>query len=671
MNAIEIARACAAVGNQLDACKAYMLTINESTGEAPAEEMEAAVYLLQTGGNYKVAYTCFYSLYNRGFFREDCLSIMTEAFYTPNVRAIRNRYEKNCKLLKKYPYIFLKAFPAFEDLPIRFYPFDDSGFIPFYVQDERFGNYINFNDPVISRNFFRDLEKPILADDVYSQYEIEYLVDNVRNSEYVSKENHIYLHYTDGMTFCAYLQCIDMRPLLKEKKIVFLIEEEIVQYPIDFKKRFGIDYNRYPLKPVSVCEINKLIWHTQLSTDNGGDFFNEIFDSHPNLLLQFSVMYDTVEQDVILAVRKNLLGAKNLQEAIKRYPNWPPRVVRDLYCMNGPTDKDILVAWFLSRDDCTKPLDPASRIVPAIFFQPHFSNINYTFKSAGKHGIMLIGAQLQRIHEAPMFRFKYIKTFSPMRRFTTSYGAAVRSMYNTSKRQDADDPNAKTKYIVPDAISQRACNRSFMRDPDDRLYRDSIVVRFEDGKLNPRATFTALAAFLDLPYTETMSYCSEKGVRDVQTWQNNVIGFDPATVYRTYDEWANDSERAWLEFLLRDAYEFYGYDFHYYDGKPMDEKKVKDLISDFTTLDKLSRETWPKIFQPKIASGGLEALSEEEKEKLSKQIDEHIAKYRKARMENTKLLMGEPRFINERRQSLRMIPLLKLDPTLLEQPLYR
>ena len=28
------------------------------------------------------------------------------------------------------------------------------------------------------------------------------------------------------------------------------------------------------------------------------------------------------------------------------------------------------------------------------------------------------------------------------------------------------------------------------------------MVRFEDGKLNPKATFTALAAFLDIPYTE-------------------------------------------------------------------------------------------------------------------------------------------------------------------------
>ena len=34
-----------------------------------------------------------------------------------------------------------------------------------------------------------------------------------------------------------------------------------------------------------------------------------------------------------------------------------------------------------------------------------------------------------------------------------------------------------------------------MVDWQDRLFQDSVLVRFEDGKLNPKATFTALAAF--------------------------------------------------------------------------------------------------------------------------------------------------------------------------------
>ena len=48
------------------------------------------------------------------------------------------------------------------------------------------------------------------------------------------RENHIYLHYTDWTTFCAYLQCLELRPLLSEKKLVFLMEGEIDSIPLTF-----------------------------------------------------------------------------------------------------------------------------------------------------------------------------------------------------------------------------------------------------------------------------------------------------------------------------------------------------------------------------------------------------------------------------------------------------
>ena len=67
-----------------------------------------------------------------------------------------------------------------------------------------------------------------------------------------------------------------------------------------------------------------------------------------------------------------------------------------------------------------------------------------------------------------------------------------------------------------DLATDRALNRSFMIDPEDRLYKDSVLVRFEDGKTNPEATFRALAAFLDIPYTESMTYCSEPHLRRVR-----------------------------------------------------------------------------------------------------------------------------------------------------------
>lgn len=575
MRTIEIARQFAALGSQTEACKAYMLVIHE--GGSPAAEMEAAVYLLETGGNYKAAYSSFRNLYHRGCFREDCLAIMTQAFYMPNRKAAQRQYERNCKLLKKYPYLFRKDFLPFEELPIRFYPFDDEGYIPFYPDEERFGDYINFNNPVVSQNFFKDLEKPILAADVYSQYKLEYLIDNVRKSEYVSRDNHIYLHYTSWGEFCAHLQCLDFHRILWDRKPVFLIGEEIRQYLVDFKARFGIDYSAYPLKPVGIREINRLIWHTQLSIHNGGDFFNEIFDAHPNLVADTSLLFDNLS-DVIRQIEQILRETKGVPAVVKRFYKWEPSIIAELYLLNNRTEKDILAAKFLNdtkmiEKENRRWLDDSSCIAPAVFIQPHFHNIDYSIYVDQRDRSTLFSKQYAEIQNSNIFkRFKYIKTFTPMRRITT--GATVRFACAWARKNDS---------IAGDFISQRILNRRFMIDWQNRLFKDSVLVRFEDGKLNPKATFTALAAFLDVPYAESMEYCSYQSKNvPYLGGEGYAPGFNPETIYRTYDEYVNDSERYFLEYFLRDAYKCYGYGFHYYDGAEVDLERAKELIAEFT-----------------------------------------------------------------------------------------
>ena len=233
MRAVEIARKLASLGQNADARQAYTLALQ--TGAEPAEALEAAAFILQTGGDYKISYTAFLDLYRKGFFREEIMQLVSKVFYEPNVKLLKSRYERNCKRLSKYPYLFRKDFLPFEELPVRFFPYDDhNGYIPFYVDREEFGDFVNIRETVISRNFFKDLEKPVFASDVYSQYELEYLNDNVRRSEWVARENHIYLHYSDWAVFCSWLQALNVRPLTEAETGVFLIEDEKAQYPIDF-----------------------------------------------------------------------------------------------------------------------------------------------------------------------------------------------------------------------------------------------------------------------------------------------------------------------------------------------------------------------------------------------------------------------------------------------------
>lgn len=648
MDTIEIARRLAELGQTEEAQAAYSLVLQEAAERNPELELEAASYLFFSQGNYQVAYTAFVSLYNRGFYQTELMDLMTQAFYLPNAEDQKKRYARNCAALAKYPYLFREDFPDFEALPVQFFPFNDEGYIPFFKAEHRFGAYVNFNDPVIDRYFFRDLDKPVLARDVFSQYQLEYLNDNVRKSEWVGRENHIYLHYTDWTTFCAYLQCLELRPLLSEKKLVFLMEGEIEQYPIDFHARFGIDYAQYPVRPIGIGEVTRMIWHTQLAAHNGGDFFNEIFYGHPNLLSYESIMFDHI-QKAVAEVKTNW-----------RKLDWlTPRLRRQLSQLKHPSEKDFLVALFLNRQDISGSLDHGSRIAPALFFQPHFSNMIYDIRESELKGApMLYSEQYEAIRTSPLFHgFRYIKTFTPMRRITTSYAASVRFMLDREAQGEEVE-------VVPDVLAERLVNRSFMVDQWDRLYRDSVLVRFEDGKLNPRATFTALAEFLDLPYTESMTYCSSRKGIDPESLKGNARGFDPATVYRTYDEFANDEERAFLEYFLRDAYEYYGYDFHYYQGEPVDEAWIEQKIRGFTCLDGYIEKSYQDVVQSK------EISFKNGETPIDVTAVAPIPGYQSNRRRIADFLLRGLRFVNKQGQPLKMMKPLKLDPALLEQPLY-
>lgn len=678
MNPIEIARKLVGFGQTADACKAYELALTLKPEPTPDEKIEAAMFVLQFGGDYRLAYMSFLDMNHAGEYVDDTRNIMTEAFYLPNEKLLRSHYENNVKQLKKYPYLFQKDFVPFEDLPIKFYPFDDKTYVPYYADKNKFGEVTDFSDPVISRNFFHDLDNPILAEDVYSQYELEYLNDNVRPSEYVSRDNHIYLHYKNWAEFCSYLQVLNFRKMLIDQKFVFLIEDEVGQYPIDFKARFGLDYSTYPLKPIGIREIHRLIWHVQLSYHNGGDFFNEILDGHPNIISSSSIMNKDMEE-VLDDLRSTLNDARSLKEIVEvftdeQWNNLP--MIQELYLMRDRTDKDLLVALFCCNKRFMQCLDPNSRIAPVIFYQPHFPYIHTDVKVYNRKNVILTTEQYEKVRQSSVFKnFKYVKTFAPMRRITTSYGGAVRFMDIYSNGKTAE---GRYLYVANETV-ERVVFRGYMIDDRERLFKDSVLVRFEDGKLNPKATFTALAAFLDLPYTDTFTYCSIYGKQQDVITPGNVQGFDTASVYKTYDDYASDAERCYIEFFLQDAYRYYGYDFKYYDGREMDEEQINDLIQNFDKINAFIRKSMKPFFEGRLAEHrekiAEQGISMEYENTVEEEAQEKLEKYMQEQGERAKsvarVFLKDISLVAKDGYPLKFMPKLELDPALLEQPLYR
>ena len=235
---------------------------------------------------------------------------------------------------------------------------------------------------------------------------------------------------------------------------------------------------------------------------------------------------------------------------------------------------------------------------------------------------------------------------------------------------EAADPKRK-KTVVGDEISDRILNRSFMIDPEERLFQDSILVRFEDAKLNPKATFTALAAFLDLPYTPSMTECTQGG-QPLSYGGYIAGGFDTAPVYKAYNNFVGDAERYYIEYFMRDVYAHYGYDFHYYDGAPVDEARAKELIAGFTTLNGYIRGTWKKVADSAalLKRNGVPVPPEEMEQARRELVEKHIQELAETRLKIAKVLLREPRLVNPEGRPLRFMPMLEPDPALLEAPLY-
>ncbi len=668
MRAAEIARKMAALSQKEDAINAYKLVLQSDEAE-PAEQLEAAVYILHAGGDHRISCTAFLNLYGKGYFQEEILQTMTDVFYKPNEKIFKKCYERNCKLLSRYPYFFRTDFLPFEELPIRFLPYDEKGFLPFFVNKKQFGQYVSFEHPVVTQNFFKNLDDPICAQNVFSQYELLYLNDNVRKSEFVGRDNHIYLRYSDWGIFCAYLQCLKFKKLLEDKKFVFLMEDEVSQYPINFKERFGIDYSKFPVKPVDITEINRLIWHVQFSTHNGGDFFDQVFDGHPNIISVPSILLSDAE-NLVGQIEQTLALGKNCL-------TWTPQdgnteklaiLIGMLRKLKKRTKKDLFVAGFMYISDL-RALDQTSRIAPVIFFQPHFHNIRYSIGRKPDGTAIAFSPEYDNIHHSSLFNgFPYIKTFAPVRRFTTSYAASVRYSYKCCVPQEG-----KAAHVVGNLLMQRTLNRSYLIDPEQRLYMDSRLVRFEDGKLNPKATFTALAAFLDLPYTNSMAYCSMSS-KKADSPEREIIaqGFDTANVYQPYDEFANDNERYFMEYFLREAYEYCGYDFHYYDGRPVDLDRAKELIQGFTTLrhyiEKTYMASYTWYYKGKTKDSAVD--DETAQEKARPYVEKIMNECEKNWLECAEMLLQNLKFLNSSGQPLHMMPKLELDPELLEGPIY-
>lgn len=549
-------------------------------------------------GKFRDALLSFIGLYQKGYRQEQILHILDEACYLPNEEEMRKNYESNAAALARYPFILGMKFDAFEDLPLRLYMIDESEFYIFDRNTERFLSVYQLEDGSQPDFHSAQVDAPLLFENEVNLSHLTFLNDVVRKSEDIACDNHVYLYYDSFSELAKLLLVSEIEPLLADQKFVFLFGAENRTHPLDFKKHFGIDYAACQPRELSVNEIKRIIFSWKIASASGTSFFADIMDFHPELLtipdcmLWFKDLY--TEQ----------LAGKTRSEAVsflRRLPDRDPRksgimkLVRNhsdpmseslrkefnrvsaeefltvlesvLAEFPRPSAREWLIGFFLAYSRCHGR--SFGRVIPALFLYPH-DDFFYLAGAGRDRAIFyfdLVGS------------FPYHKAIVVIRNPVTQAGSVANVM--TQVHPNARDARGELRHDPFYCMMYGSIIPKDYYFPLQHPLRESTrVVRFEDLKLNPKAAFASMAEFLNIPVTQSMFQTTWCGLTKAGVTTENAVfeGWDPAPVYKTYDQYLSVFDKYRIELLLRNLIETYGYRTKYYDGQQFSDAEIIKMM---------------------------------------------------------------------------------------------
>lgn len=541
-------------------------------------------------GQYKEAFESFAAIYNASENmqeRQELMSILRDAYYEPNEAELRGNYEKNAAALKQYPYFWDKQFAGFSELSFLLFPTSDSSY---YIYDKQADCFIGEYDGITRhqmRYFFEHLEDALKVEDEDNLYNLTFLFDNVRRSEDVAMDNHIYLFYHSWQPLQRVMQVGDIAPILKDEKFVFLIGENHKRYPIDFKRDFKIDYAKMKPQMLRIEEINRIFVFSSTNGHCGNAMIDSLLDWHPNLL--------TIKEFGLSAFPsfyENCLKGRSCKDFLSQFldnqekleyrpfftfftkiyrgseaelPNaqkFMQLLLEILKDRSVPTQKEWFCALFYANSlALNKPLN--HRIVPAIFHAPHIVWGSNWDEEYGK---------MQAIYHS----FKYIAAFSLLRRPEAMFGGAIKYEMNCRKLYHTPPLDCFSFLFFPTGEMKNIDWRKVYHDQYAFFcYEDVAVIRYEDIKTNPKAALYSLCEHFNIPWSDELLRCTRNGKPTIYNDAGTVISdFDLKPLSADYyGEYLNAFDRFRIEVLYYGFYQYWGYkprlyqNFHYSDAE--------------------------------------------------------------------------------------------------------
>lgn len=482
---------------------------------------------------------------------------INEHFKLEKVAASNSKYYvKNSELLSKYPYIFRKDFREV----------DNNSF-----EDDMNGH---------KKTFFHDLSKPLFIENEYNESNLKYLYDNVRNSEDFGEDNHVYLYYDSFDKFCYYMNYIDFESLLESEKFIFLFEAEKSNYPIDFKTRFSLEYNKKNVKKMSLEDVDRLTYiigymHggtgyiTSVLNENENVFFINLFALN-------KAMDDNARQFYYTMIMNNeeYIKSNDFIEFACRYQGYmgifdisytelnnrkkidnPKNFISNIKRLCGDREfikgteafKIMLLSILYERKPNYNP-----RVKPVFLFDAHVWRTN--------------------VYVNLLQQFKELKLLSPFRNPL----ALIASVYRAGLM------NAENQ-IIP-CLTSLYEHYDFLQEH----YLDKLsVVKFEDAKLNPKTIFKLLCEYLDVPYSNKMfkeaKYEHEVTGRVNSRFNLEALNKDVSDVLSEFDQFR-------LKLFYAPILKTYGYDYFDNEKYQLKESTILDLLDKefkFESLDNM------------------------------------------------------------------------------------
>ena len=472
-----------------------------------------------------------------------------------NNEKLREQYNNNRALLNKYPYWFGQEIPGYDELDFTTFLKKENIFV---VQNKTTGGSfeIEINSDRETEYFFSDLSKPLLIENETNEYNLHFLVDNVRASEDVAMDNHIYLHYSDPNILFSAMQAFDFASLLEREKIVFLVgENEGAAYPIDFKKKYNIDYSSMTPRQIQLQEMNRLcFWYkhtgagtwlsvralglnsTVISTI-GWFFFKTGFTRTPEYI-------HTVMDDSATITREKLIDfldnsdIVNSLEGIDGVSDFVSTTYKD---KDFFTPAELFRAYFIFR---VSKMDKSPRVIPLIVCDPH---------DDGPDGL----AKYEKIMES----FKYLTVMTTFREPIVCFARNYENGWLPDEF-----------YLKKELMSEYSYARFLSKKFYDRYY----AFRFEDLKQQPADMLKSVCVLLNIPFDEEM-LSAKAALTDKQG--DTVSGFDPKPLNRDISNVFSDFDIMRLKIFYAPIHKYYGYDYFDEQEHNMDADSVIKLLS--------------------------------------------------------------------------------------------